>query len=60
MYPMDFEEFCIALENKPLVSYIRDCFSKTIPLERALHDKAMQLFREYMLVGTVKKSIAMI
>ena len=58
MYPMDFEEFCIALENKPLVSYIRDCFSKTIPLERALHDKAMQLFREYMLVGGMPQAVS--
>jgi len=57
MYPMDFEEFCIALENKPLMSYIRDCFSKTLPLERTLHDKAMQLFREYMLVGGMPQAI---
>ena len=58
MYPMDFEEFCIALENKPLMSYIRDCFSKTLPLERALHDKAMQLFREYMLVGGMPQAVS--
>jgi predicted AAA+ superfamily ATPase len=42
MYPMDFEEFCIALGNKPIVSYIRECFSKNVPLERGLHDIAMQ------------------
>lgn len=57
MYPMDFEEFCTALGNKPLVSYIRDCFSKTIPLERELHEKAMQLFREYMLVGGMPQAV---
>ena len=58
MYPMDFEEFCIALGNKPLLSYIRDCFSKTAPLERELHEKAMQLFREYMLVGGMPQAVA--
>ena len=57
MYPMDFEEFCLAMENKPLVTYIRECFSKTVPLERGLHEKAMQLFREYMLVGGMPQSI---
>lgn len=57
MYPMDFEEFCMALGNKPIVSYIRDCFSKTIPLERELHEKAMQLFREYMLVGGMPQAV---
>lgn len=58
MYPMDFEEFCFALENKPLTSYIRSCFSKMVPLERALHEKAMQLFREYMLVGGMPQAVS--
>ena len=57
MYPMDFEEFCMALGNKPIVSYIRDCFLKTVPLERELHEKAMQLFREYMLVGGMPQAV---
>ena len=58
MFPMDFEEFCIALENKPLTAYIRDCFSNTAPLERELHEKAMQLFREYMLVGGMPQAVS--
>ncbi len=57
MYPMDFEEFCIALGNKPIVSYIKDCFEKRVPLEKALHEKAMQLFREYMLVGGMPQAV---
>ena len=58
MYPMDFEEFCIALHNKPLISYIRKCFSEKVPLERELHDKSMQLFREYMLVGGMPQAVS--
>ena len=58
MYPMDFEEFCIALQNKPLISYIRKCFSEKVPLERELHDKSMQLFREYMLVGGMPQAVS--
>ena len=26
MYPLDFEEFCWALGEKPLIPYIRSCF----------------------------------
>ena len=58
MYPMDFEEFCWAMEEKPLVQYIRDCFNKRTPLERSLHNKAMLLFKQYMLVGGMPKSVS--
>ena len=57
MYPMDFEEFCWALEEKPLVQYIRTCFEKKEPLDRSLHNKAMLLFKQYMLVGGMPMSL---
>ena len=58
MYPMDFEEFCWALNEKPLIPYIRTCFEKRMPLERSLHDKAMLLFKQYLLVGGMPKAVA--
>ena len=58
MYPMDFEEFCWALNEKPLIPYIRTCFEKRVPLERGLHDKAMLLFKQYLLVGGMPKAVA--
>lgn len=57
MYPLDFEEFCWALEEKPLIQYIHTCFEKKEPLERSLHNKAMLLFKQYMLVGGMPMSI---
>lgn len=57
MYPLDFEEFCWALGEKPMVTYIRTCFEKREPLERMLHNKAMLLFKQYMLVGGMPMSI---
>lgn len=57
MYPLDFEEFCWALEEKPLVQYIRTCFEKKEPLERSIHNKAMLLFKQYMLVGGMPMSV---
>lgn len=58
MYPLDFEEFCWALGEKPLIPYIRSCFEKKQPLERSLHDKAMLLFKQYMLVGGMPKAVS--
>lgn len=57
MYPMDFEEFCWALNEKPLIPYIRTCFEKREPLERSIHDKAMLLFKQYLLVGGMPKAV---
>lgn len=51
MYPLDFEEFAIALEEDLLVEYIKKCFEKREPLERSMHNQAMLLFQQYVLVG---------
>lgn len=58
MYPMNFEEFCWALNEKTLIEYIRMCFEKRIALERSIHDKAMLLFKQYLLVGGMPKVVA--
>jgi hypothetical protein len=57
MYPLDFEEFCWALDEEPLIGYIRKCFEEKQPLERNLHNKAMLLFKQYMLVGGMPMSV---
>lgn len=58
MYPMDFEEFCWALNEEKMIDYIKLCFKKRIPLEEGLHHKAMLLFKQYMLVGGMPMSLA--
>lgn len=57
MYPLDFEEFCGALGEEVLAAYIRDCFAKRIPLERSIHEKAMLIFKQYILVGGMPMSV---
>lgn len=57
MFPLDFEEFAWAFGEELLVNYIKKCFLETIPLERGLHNKAMLLFKQYMLVGGMPKPI---
>lgn len=58
MYPMDLEEFMLAMGELQLVDYIKDCYEKRVPLERGLHNKAMLLFRQYMIVGGMPQSVA--
>ena len=57
MYPMDFEEFCWALGNEQILEVIRSCFDKKEGLPNGLHNSAMLLFRQYLLVGGMPKSV---
>ena len=57
MYPLDFEEFAIALGKVVLLEYIKKCFEEQKPLEQSYHAQAMHLFREYMLVGGMPQSV---
>ena len=51
MHPMDFEEFLWANDEVMLAYFIRECYEKRQALPQAIHRKAMQLFKEYMVVG---------
>ena len=57
MYPLDFEEFCLAANEEVLLNYIKECVEKEIPLDNAYHKKAMWLFNEYILVGGMPQSV---
>lgn len=57
MYPMDFEEYMWAASQEKLMNYIKDCFNRKVPLEEALHRKAMTFFREYMIVGGMPQAV---
>lgn len=57
MYPVDFEEFMVYMNEEILLQYIENCFDKKQPLEPKMHEKAMHLFKEYMLVGGMPQAI---
>ena len=57
MFPMDFEEFLWAMGNETLMPYVEDCFEHRSPLGQALHRKAMDLFRLYMVVGGMPQAV---
>lgn len=57
MYPLDFEEFASYLGEDLLLEYIAECFQKREPLERSMHNKALRLFKEYILVGGMPQAV---
>ncbi|MDE6853055.1 MAG: ATP-binding protein, partial [Lachnospiraceae bacterium] len=57
LYPMDMEEFMSAMGEEDLVQQIKDCFNTDTPLPAALHDKAMKLYRQYLVVGGMPECV---
>jgi predicted AAA+ superfamily ATPase len=58
MYPMDFEEFLWALGNETLMGLIEMCFTDRRALGQAMHRKAMDYFRQYMIVGGMPQAVS--
>ncbi len=58
MHPMDFEEFLWARDDDTTMDFLRDHYAKREPLGQLLHRKAMDAFREYMIVGGMPQAVA--
>lgn len=57
LYPMDMEEFLLALGEDELVAKIKECFENDTPMPGALHDAAIQLYRQYLVVGGMPECV---
>lgn len=57
MVPMDFEEFLWAMGNDMLMDFIRKCYDNKKPLEQAMHRKAMDYFKQYLIVGGMPQAV---
>ena len=58
MYPMDFEEFLYANGVGGMaIESMRDSFMNNQALSDALHNKMMDLFKKYLLVGGLPKAV---
>lgn len=57
MHPMDFEEFLWAVGNDTLMDLIKKCYEEKKPLGQAMHRKAMDYFRQYMIVGGMPQAV---
>ncbi|MDO4413608.1 MAG: AAA family ATPase [Erysipelotrichaceae bacterium] len=58
MYPIDFEEFLSAMGEEQIIPYIKTCFESRQEVDRGIHNKAMMLFKTYMLVGGMPKAVS--
>ena len=57
LYPMDMEEFMLALGEEELVKQIKKSFNDDTPLPSALHSSAMELYRQYLVTGGMPECV---
>lgn len=51
LYPMDFEEFLLALNEESLVTQIQYCYDNNTQMPHAVHEAAMNYYRQFLVVG---------
>lgn len=57
MYPMDFEEFLWAMGNDTLMEIVRKQFDARKAMGQVMHRKAMDYFRQYLIVGGMPQAV---
>ncbi len=57
LHPFDFEEYLMARNKTFLLEEIRNSFCAMRPLPDALHQEAVELYREYLVTGGMPASI---
>lgn len=58
LHPMDFEEFLWAMGNETLMPLVRRNFEKRCGMGALMHRKAMDYFRQYLIVGGMPQAVA--
>lgn len=58
MFPLDFEEFLLANDfGREAIEGLHDCFDKLRSPEAAIHERVINLFRRYLLVGGMPDAV---
>lgn len=57
LYPLDFEEFLMAVNEDILIETIKDCYKNNIKLDNVLHNKALLLYRQYLTLGGMPEAV---
>ena len=59
MFPLDFEEFitCIGI-NENVIATVKEVWTKRQPVDDFIHNKMMELFRLYLIVGGMPAAVS--
>ncbi len=51
MFPLDFEEYLIALNEEKLINEIKTCYKENKKMLEPIHEKALDLYKKYLIIG---------
>ena len=58
MYPLDFEEFALANHvSEDIINKLKEHFENKTPVDPVIHEKMMELFRLYLIVGGMPAAV---
>lgn len=57
MYPMDFEEFLMAINQNEAISLIKKAYSENKPLGKGVHDLLLNYYKYFLITGGMPDSI---
>lgn len=57
MYPMNFEEFLLAISEDMAIEKIKECYKNNEPMDEALHEKYLKYYRLYLCVGGMPEAV---
>lgn len=59
MFPLDFEEFCWSQDvGEDVFAMLRRCQANREPVDAFIHEKMMNLFRQYLVIGGMPAVVA--
>ena len=57
MYPMNFEEYLIAIGEDNLIKTIENCYNNNISMDDVIHMKCLELYRNYLAIGGMPEAV---
>lgn len=57
MYPMDFEEFLLAIKGKDLINIIRKSYQDNKPLGEGMHEMLINYYKYFLITGGMPDSV---
>ncbi len=57
LFPLDFEEFLMAIGENKLITEIKRHFESNEPILNSIHEKALDLYKKYLILGGMPEII---
>lgn len=58
VYPMSFDEFLKSTDNDMLIDKIRECYKDNLSMPDVLHNKALDLYYDYLMIGGMPEVVS--